>query len=388
MKKVLSSEKQLYLYSLLGFICFICIYLLDGIKLLTEGRVPLPPFGFIGLVISLVLLAPFFSIKRSNSVNIWIFIFYIFAICITLLSCTSPYFEWVDFWAFTKLFVIAPLVGYFTCMFLKLKVISLRLKTLVLSLFLILAIAVIFFHFNRSLFIETNYLRFSESILIVGIFLLTFVESPKYKIILTLGVLGILFLSDSRFVFFSFIIIAFTYFLLNSFKALFKLTFFILISFLIVLIFDPELLLESRFARLLIETSDDTSLTARSKLLSQGFLITEFYSISGKYAYYREYCNGCYAHNFLSLWFEFGVVGIGFILFIITVIFLGMVNSLKRILNKSLPIKVEIFYLLIAIHSIIGFLSSKHWAYFSLFLVLGMTFYILNNKDYSPSNTN
>ena len=378
--KVLSYDKQISLYATLGFICFICIYPLDGIKLLLNTIIPLPPFGFIGLIISVFLIYPFFSIKRMLSINIWIVIFYSLAISLIVLSINSRYFEWIDLWIQFKLFISAPLIGYFTAVFLKTKIVTANLLNFILLLLLILSFAVIYFYFNRTLFLDTNYLSFAESILLISVFLIVFLQSRKTKLFITLITFGLLFMADSRFVFFSFILISFFYFSLSSLKILVKLFFLLIVVLLFILAYEPSLLLESRFARLILHSNNDTSLGARSELLSEGFSKTEFYSISGKFAYYREHCDGCYAHNFLSLWFEFGVIGILFIVFLFSTFLTGLFKSFRIVLLKPLNHKFEIFYILITTHVLFGFILSKHWSYFTLFLAMGMTFHILNNR--------
>lgn len=385
--KVFSFEKQISIYAILGFICFISIYPLDGIKVLTDKFIYLPPFGFIGLVLSLFLIVPFFSIKRVFFVNIWIVIFYSLVLGLIVLTLSSQYFEWLDLWTYFKLFITAPIIGCFTAIYLKSKKVTNNLLYIILLLLLILSFAVLYFYFNRNLFLDINYLSSSESILLTSIFLIVYLPSTKNKLIITVITLGLLFMSDSRFVFFSFLLISFIYFSLSSIQIMFKLFFLLLVLFFFIIVYEPGLLLESRFARLLLHSSSDTSLGARSELSSEGFFITEFYSISGKYAYYRDNCNGCYAHNFLSLWFEFGVIGICFIIFLLSSFFAGIITSFKIILSKCLNSKFEMIYFLLTIHVLMGFVLSKHWSFFTLFFVLGMTFNLLNKKGFSLSKT-
>lgn len=386
--KVLSFEKQISYYAILGFICFIFIYALDAIKVLSDKFLFILPFGFIGLILSLFLVVPFFYLKRDNFLNGWILSFFTIVIALIVLSISSTYFEWLDLWNYFKLFIAAPIVGYFTAMFFAIEKVTKKVMNLIITILLVLSILVFIFHFNRNNFLDTNYLRFAESIFLISVFLMVYLKNTTHKIILTILTLVLLFLSESRFVLFSFIIISFVYFSLYSLKSLLLLYFLVFIVLGFVLIYDYNLLADSRFARILFNTSQDTSLNARSELLEKGFSISEFYTISGRYAYFREECTGCYAHNFLSLWFEFGFIGVCFILYLLYSFFMGFSKLFKKFIIKRMINNFEMFYFLLSIHVLIGFIISKHWSYFTLFFVLGMTFFIINKKEIASIKPN
>lgn len=374
------NEKKFSVYATLGFISFICIFALDGAKSVLSEFLTLPPFGFFGLFISLILVVPFFSIKRQRNLNIWLLIFLAFNTTIILLAANSTYFEWLDVWIFIKLFVAAPLIGYFVQLFLSINTFGKRRTQLLTGLFLLLTISVFIFYFNRSLFLDLNYLNLSEGILIMSILLMIVLKKnwQQYALI-TLTIL-LLFMSDSRFVFFSYIILILIYYALKSLKsfvALLSIGFVILVA---VFIYNPDIILESRLARLVLNTDNDTSLNARAELLDAGFYSSNFYSFVGKHAYYRSDCNGCYVHNIFSLWFEYGITGLVYALILILFIINAWVNSLKRIMKSVRYANIYTFFFLISIHATLGFTVSKHWQYFTMFMVFGMALFILDKQ--------
>jgi hypothetical protein len=374
------NERKFSVYATLSFVSFICIFALDGAKSVLSEFLPFPPFGFFGLLISLILLVPFFSIERKRSLNLWILCYLAFNSTIILLALCSSFFEWVDLWLFIKLFVSAPLIGYFVLLYITITSFDKRKLQFLLGLFLLLTISVFIFYFNRSLFLDLNYLNLSEGILIMSILLMVLLkESWQQFTLITLTVL-LLFMSDSRFVFFSYIILILIYFALKSLKsfiALLSIGFILLVA---VFIYNPDIILESRLARLVLNTNKDTSLNARTELLEAGHFSSNFYSLVGKHAYYRSDCNGCYAHNIMSLWFEYGITGALYAVMLILFIVNGWVNSLIRMLKSVHYANFYTFFFLISIHATLGFTVSKHWQYFTMFMVFGMALFILDKQ--------
>lgn len=368
---------------LFAFFAFTMIYPLDAIFYIGSFVLPSLSVGFVGFILSIFFIPFFIFEKRPIKFHYIFFIYVVLTVAIGLLMVTGKYFVDLDLWVYFRHFFIAFSIGYFLSDFF-FNSIHRYLSTINVFTFVLLlgiTIFVIFHLFSAKDYIEANYLRFSESIALTGFVLLILNTKLLYKLIIAAIVIVILFFAESRFSLFSFVLSSSFYFFLVSRKIFiyFLITFLAILTF--VLFFDPEIITSSRYFRLIFYPDQDTSLNARKELLERGVEIVKEYPYTGLFAYYRELCSGCYVHNALSYWIEFGITGVAFVLTNVLVIIISFVYSVRKILDNEIKNKYcyEIF-VLFSVYILIGVFFSKHWEYTSFFILIGFSFYMLKHK--------
>lgn len=368
---------------LFAFIAFTLIYPLDAIFYIGSFVLPSLSVGFVGFILSIFFIPFFIFEKRPIKFHYIFFIYVVLTITIGLFMVTGKHFLDLDLWVYFRHFFVAFSIGYFLSDFF-MNSIHRYLSTInVFTIVLLLGISifVIFHLFSAKEYIEANYLRFSESIALTGFILLTLNAKLLHKLIIAAVIIVILFFAESRFSLFSFVLSSSFYFFLVSRKMFiyFLITFLAILAF--VLFFDPEIITSSRYFRLIFHPDEDTSLSARKELFEQGVDVLRKYPYTGLFAYYRELCSGCYVHNVLSYWIEFGIAGAAFVLTNVLVIIISFVWSVRKILNIEIKNTYcyEVF-VLFSVYILIGVFFSKHWEYTSFFILIGFSFYMLKHK--------
>ncbi|MEX1192555.1 MAG: hypothetical protein WEA99_11320 [Brumimicrobium sp.] len=368
---------------LFAFFAFTLIYPMDAIFYIGSFIMPSISVGFIGFALSIFFIPFFIFEKRPPKFYYMFSIYIVLAIVLGMLVVIGENFIDVDLWAYFRLFFISYIIGYFLSDFFSNSIQKYKSTINVFTIILLIGVSifVIFHLFSAKIFIEANYLRFSESIALTGFVLLVLNDKLFHKVVIAVVIIVILFFAESRFSLFSFVLSSCFYFFLTSRKIFiyFLILFLAIIS--IVLIVDSEIITSSRYFRLIFHPSQDTSLNARKELLEKGLDVVSNKPYIGVFAYYREFCSGCYVHNVLSYWIEFGIAGIIFILTVVWVIIMGFFNSVKNILDKSTKQKYgyELF-VLFSIYILIGVFFSKHWDYTSFFILIGAAFYMFKHR--------
>jgi hypothetical protein len=392
MEKVKSVNSLSYGY--LSVFLFLFLFLLDAIKYIAEyASFPLPPFGLIGLLLGGLFLYPFLVIQRNHKTNILLAIYAVFMVSFFLQAMSSFFFLPSDLWSIFRLFIPIMLTGYFMYTYLTDIGISKSIFKASAFLFFVLGIQIIYFGLNRGAFEGINYLRFSEGFLITSILLITHTKNHLKQLALVLFSIVVLYYADSRFTFFSYLIVTVIYFSFKSFRLLASIAISVILTIVIIQLIEPSLITETRYYRMLFSSSIDTSLNARTEMMETAWNAIRQVPLTGEFAYYRKDCEGCYAHNAFSYWFEFGIVGVLFIVFIINTISISLFSLIKQSSKRKKLQNQEMFFLLFLIHAIIGFLFSKHWDYISLFFVIGFAFKVIEidskkNVTLETKNTN
>lgn len=381
-------------FGYLSVILFLFLFLLDGIKYIAEyANYPLPPFGLIGLLLGSLLLYPFLIIQRNNTTNTLLAIYVVFLVSFFLQAIGSFYFLPGDLWSIFRLFIPIMLTGYFMYTYLTDRGISKRFFKTSIFLFFVLGLQIIYFGLHRSAFEGINYLRFAEGFLITSILLITHTKNQFKLLLLVLFSIVVLYYADSRFTFFSYLIITVIYFSFKSFRLLAFIVISVFLAIVIIQLLEPSLITETRYYRMLFSTSIDTSLNSRTEMMETAWNTIRQSPLIGEFAYYRKDCEGCYAHNAFSYWFEFGTIGALFIVFVISTFFTSLFSLIKQSSKRMTLQNQEMFFLLFLIHAVIGFLFSKHWDYISLFFAIGFAFKVIeldskNNVTLETKNTN
>lgn len=341
------------------------------------------PVGAVGLILSLFFI-PFFIFEKHPKRFYYLFLIYsILALVMGLLMISGSYFTALDLWVFIRQFFVAFTVGYFLADFFVNQLDNYRSIVSIFSHILLfgLLIFVVFQFFLPKENLESNYLRFSESISLMGFVLIVLNRKLFNKVIIASIILVLLFLAESRFSLFAFLLSCSVYFFFISRKMFF----YFLITFLafltLVLIVDSEIITGSRYFRLIFQPEQDTSLAARKELMDQGLKVASENQYFGSFGYHRGVCSGCYVHNAISYWIEFGIAGVTFVISNIVLILYSFVICTKRIVKNGVSQKngYEVF-MLFSIYILIGVLFSKHWNYTSFFILIGFSFFLIKTK--------
>lgn len=227
-----------------------------------------------------------------------------------------------------------------------------------------------FSFFNRTEDIAI-YLAMGEGYAILSMLALYVCRLKKWMpAIITIASIPILYFINSRASLFLYIMVTFF-----SFVALGKKYRHILVLLLIVSVFavlsyvNIDLLLDSRVLRLIIHTSEDTSLQARNLYMSDELSHLWGNWFLGDYSNYliREGPGG-YIHNFLSFWAQYGFIPfLGMCILFIWAIVFNISQWTKHKLNYMFMIMLFVF-------SLTATLFAKSYYYQLIWVSLGMTF--------------
>lgn len=376
--------KKIYIDTgLFAFFAFTLIYPLDAVFYIGSFILPSISVGFIGFIASIFLI-PFLVFEKRPLKFYYLFSIYVtLALVIGVLIVMSNNFLDVDLWIYIRHFFITFTIGYFLFEFFTTSIHKFKsiINTFTIILLIGVLIFVMFQLFSADIYREANYLRFAESIALTGFILLVLNDRLLHKVFVAVAVVIILFLSESRFALFSFVISSCFYFFLISRKTFFYFLLLFLAIISLVLIVDSEIITGSRYFRLIFNPDQDTSLNARKELLERGMTVVRNKPYMGDFAYYREFCSGCYVHNVMSYWIEFGVAGILFVLVTVLLIFSNFVNSVKKMLGEMNNGKYSSgLFILFSTYILIGVFFSKQWDYTSFFILIGSSFYMLKNR--------
>lgn len=343
--------------STLGFIIFLLILPMDALATLLERAYGFNiPLGMIGIMIAF-FSAPLMVNEKGFALKLLLVFFLLFLALVIPVSVSSEsglgdYYFWARAAA---LFYAGFFFGYWIW----------RGPAQVSFLFICLLFLLLLFVSHFFSLQDMNYLRLSNGALILSFLLLSVVRSKYLFLIVCLISLVTLYNFESRFslIAFSLSVFFLLFLQLRSWLKLLYLFFVTIISFLLYwvgyyLTLDVNNIHNYRLLRLIYASDQDTSLNARSNLLSDATDVFLNNPLLGSYRYYADSGVGDYAHNFMSFWSELGLFGI---------IFSSMVLAVS-LLTLKLVTKLKLdsfgkFLILINTCLILGvvFAKSYHW---------------------------
>ncbi len=125
---------------------------------------------------------------------------------------------------------------------------------------------------------------------------------------------------------------------------------------------------QHRLLRLFFSSSLDTSLAARLPLNAQAWSVFKENPVLGDYQYYAATgSQGGYAHNFLSLWSELGMLGVA-----ISVVMIGTaLRAVGRCRRRVDEAKIG-FAFVTAVALVLGMLFAKSYHWTVMYFVFGV----------------
>ena len=126
--------------------------------------------------------------------------------------------------------------------------------------------------------------------------------------------------------------------------------------------------------------ASSTSFEGREEFSIKAWQVIQNHPLVGDYGYYIDiYGIGSYAHNILSAWADFGILG--FILFLGLSIYLLIFSLNKIIFKKSSDKKICLLFLF-SITLILGYLTAKDYSFMFFGLSLGLYVNYLQSIKY------
>lgn len=383
----------------ISFIAFILLNLLDpvfySINHLGQFNIPI---GFLGILLTFFLLiksfVPHGKIEMIRLTYMW---FIILLLLLILLSENGKLGD-LYFWFGSVAFFV---FGTYFYMFLS-ENRGLNKHQIFLFIFTIISFYLMFIFIKLDMY-GINYLRIADSYTLLSVLFLSYIRNNIVFWIVVLLSTATLYFVGSRFSMFSLVIAVMLvqFLVLNLKKKIFFLIT-VLISSTISLNYAYQVYLKvdnihnSRFLRLIFERESDTSLLTRISLYEDALNVFKNNYIFGNYKYYRlNGMDGDYAHNFLSFWSEFGLLGVllSIVLFVVNV--KAFMTALKEFKDQSLVDQNKpklMFVLLSTVIVILGFSFSKSYVWSSLYFITGISLYyiLLRSRTYnfSPININ
>lgn len=354
-----------------AYLCaFVLVYVIDPVafSLQLAGVVKLP-FGLAGIVLTIGLVLQ--NIGRTVNTKISPDALMLFSgyVIVASLAMSGHYFQWGDAWVWTQntaYYALGVMAGSY---FLE-KGLNRNLKAI---FFVSVACSgVLWLLLSDRIFVsgeieKLNYLHVSDSVAILSLILLGSMKTMRMKLIaLIFGSISLYFIG-SRFGLIGFVCAGVAMMLRHASWAQRVVMASILVLGAISLIGYVESLgldiNENRFVRLFLFTENDTSLNARiedDEFSREVFLASPV--VGGGYKFYQVNGEGTYAHNVLSIVYEFGMFGV---LFSSVVAFVASRSLFKSFLGGRDEIAIGFFiFLLLAC-------LSKYYLWWGYFFCLG-----------------
>lgn len=358
-----------------AMIGFMLLYPLDIVTLAVESATGLwLPSGSLGIAIGLVLLP--WLMRGRGRVLAWRLGSTLLLLTPILLAASSGRFEWSDVYHWARAAALFSL-GYF---FIKWLGEHPRGAPAIKLAMLACGALCLFMPRQLAEAAGGNYLRVADAMMLIAFATLATCRSlGLYWTVAGISVLCLLFV-DSRFsIVATCIAVASLGLLRNRPPARMAL---VLLSIPIMsvgglLVYMYFLAInnihEHRLLRLFLSPDLDTSLAVRLTLNAQAWSVFEENPILGDYHYYTApVAQGGYAHNFLSLWAELGIVGVAISAVMIGTALRTMGRYRLRLSEANIG-----FAFLTAVALVLGMLFAKsfHWTvmYFAFGVLLGVS---------------
>lgn len=365
-------------------VAFILVCIIDPVAFsLQLAGVPKLPFGLAGIALTIGLVLREQSLTAGRRMSVQALVLGFGYIVLMLLALSSHNFQLADVWIWAQNATYFFL-GVFSASFLLKMGLSNSLK-LAASGSVALS-ATLWFLFSDRIYVsgeidKLNYLYVSDSVAILGLFLLSAIRATSPRIVLVSLVAVALYLVGSRFGLIAFSCASVAMILKSASWSLRALVVVGLIVGTVALLGYVESLgfeiNDNRFVRLLLFTESDTSLNARIEdddFSRDVFLANPLRG--GGYKFYVVNGEGTYAHNALSIIYEFGVFGMCFLL--TAVVIIG--RSLWRLLgtrHESIAIGFSVFFLLATF--------AKFYLWWGYFFLMGYLIVCADLRDVQPA---
>ena len=349
---------------------FILVYLIDPVAFsLQLAGVPKLPFGLAGIALTIGLIFREEILSAGRRMSHQALALGFGYIILALLAISSKHFQWIDVWIWTQNAAYFFL-GVFSASFLLKKGLN---KGLRLAIAISIASsAALWLLLSDRIFVSAeidklNYLRVSDSIAILGIILISSIRPAKLRLIFLSLIAVSLYFVGSRFGLIGFVCASVSIILKDvswSVRALLAVG--LAVGAVAFYGYVENLGLEindNRFVRLVLFTESDTSLNARidDDDFSRNVFIANPLG-GGGYKLHAVNGEGTYAHNALSIAYEFGSFGIIFLLTVAWIIGKSLLQSLGT-RNESTAIGFSVFILLAAF--------SKFYLWWGYFFLVG-----------------
>ena len=317
------------------FYVFLLVFVVDPVAFsLQLIGVPKIPFGLIGMAGAVLLVATQAVRAARKKISPNALALGCGYCLLMVMAVFSRYFEWPDVWMWVQNAAYYFVGAYAGAYFLKGR---LGRRWQLVFLCSICLSGFLWFAFSDRIFVsqeieKLNYLHVSDSIAVVSLVLLASVKSARLKLLLFVPVLLALYFVGSRFGLVA-STVATLAMLLKEISWMWRasLAGAILIGGVGLVGYVDSLGLEvndNRIVRLFLFTEDDTSLNARieddvfsrdvyldSPLVGAGY---KFYVVNGE---------GTYAHNALSVVYEFGFFGVLFLMAALSAVLIALMKT-------------------------------------------------------------
>lgn len=365
---------------------FILVLFVDPVAFsLQLAGVPKPPFGLAGIALTIALVLREEGLTAGRRMSLQALVLGFGYLVLIILALSSRHFNWIDAWIWTQNATYFFL-GVFSASLLSRKGLSHGLKLVIAAsgalsgvLWLLLSDRIFVSGEIESL----NYLHVSDSLAVLGLILLSFIETAKLKLLVIAFFSVSLYFVGSRFGLIGFACAGVAMILKNvSWSARALLAVGLVVGVIALFGYVESLGLEindNRFVRLFLFTENDTSLTARIEdddVSRDVFLANPLGG--GGYKFYVVNGEGTYAHNALSIVYEFGVVGLLFLLTAIWIMGRSLVRSLGT-RHEDIAIGFSVFLLLAAF--------SKFYLWWGYFFVIGYLMVCAKQRDVQPAKS-
>ena len=229
------------------------------------------------------------------------------------------------------------------------------------------------FRLNEGNDIEglASYQAFARSLLIIAYICFVYQKKAMLRNLIALLTLIALFVNGARSELFFFICSIFL-FTLFTYKRNYTLILSALILT-IILLFKLDYFVQSFESNRtfdLLNLSNSTSYQGRKELGANAWQVIQDQPLLGQYGYYvDEFGIGGYAHNILSAWADFGILG--FLLFLGVSIYI-LLYSMYKIIIKNSNNKIIHLLFLYSFSLFFAYLTAKDYSYMLFGLSLGL----------------
>lgn len=363
---------------LIYLFAFLLVCVLDPVAFsLQLAGVPKAPFGLAGLLIIIGIAVGEVFLDKNYKISPEALVLLLGYLMLALLAVFSGNFDISDAWHWIKNGAYFYL-GAAVCRLFLFREIGLYVKTLIALL--IATSAAVWGTSAEKIYVtgeieNVNYLYVSDSIAVVGLIWLTFMRDARYRLPTMIFVATCLYFVGSRFGLIAFVLSSGAAILKDvSWKKRALISAGFCVGLMALFGYVESLGLDindNRFVRLVMFTENDTSLNARiedDEYAREVFLKNPI--AGGGYKFYLAIGEGMYAHNALSVIYEFGLFGALFLLAVVLVLAISLVQSIHA-RTASAVIAFSVFLALAAFSKVYFW-----WVYY-----FGMGFLVVCAKS-------
>lgn len=368
--------KRIKFLPLAGFASFLCVFTLDSLSYSLEVYSGIYfPIGFLGILIGILLSSFFLFYERLSSALEVIYKGLLLSafVAVELLVLNSDMATWMDVYEWVRdLGFVAS--GYYMCCYIIEGGALGRVRWVLPSLAFVTSLGLMV----RSNDVDINYLRVADGVgltYLLSLAILRKVNAWTIAIFLV-GALQ-LFLIGSRAGVILYVISAAAAFARIKPK-------------LVILVVMPLILAgsyfylqneyltatninEHRLARLAFDSSEDTSLNARSDMQSNAIDVMQKHPFLGDYKYYRRQGDeGAYAHNFISFPAELGMAGWWILFVLLLPQIVGLIKLGRNLTNRHMLVDLLPFF----IYSLVGIAAAKAYVWSFFYFATGLGCYL------------